>query len=132
LLKLKLKFLETKSRGKNPKKKLLSKKINGGKKFGKFKFEKKAFVIFYRAGNNDAIDLLPAETLIFKLFLFKTIFIAVIVFNIKLNSKLEKFKLIINFSRKSKIFEITITKTIVKIENKKINLINYAGYKTNI
>jgi len=100
LLLLKLKLLKTKFRNKNSKKNILLKKINGGKKFGEFDFEKKTFNIFYRAENNDAIDLLPAKTLIFKLFLFKAVFIAVIVFDIKLNFKLEKFKLIINFSRK--------------------------------
>jgi len=131
-LSLKLKFLETKSRNKSPKKKLLLKKINGGKKFGEFKFEKKAFVIFYRAGNNDAINLLPAGILIFKLFLFKAVFIAVTVFDIKLNPRLEKFKLITNFSRKLKIFEIAAAKITVKIENKIINLINCAGCKAGI
>jgi len=131
-LKLKLKFPETKSRGKSPEKKLLLKKINGSKKFGEPKFEKKAFVIFYRAGKNDVIDLLSAKTLIFKLFLFKAVFIAVTVPDIKLNTKLEKFKLIINLSRKLKIFDITVTFVTVKTENKKINLINCAGCKAKI
>jgi len=68
----------------------------------------------------------------FKLFLFKTVFIALTVFDIKLNNKFERFKLAINFSRKSKTFEIAAAKVITKIENEKINLINCAGCKINI
>jgi len=82
--------------------------------------------------NNDTIDLLLAKTLIFKLFLFKIIFIAVIVFDIKLNPKFKKFKLIINFSRKSGIFKTAAAKATVKIKNEKINLINYVDYKAGI
>jgi len=52
--------------------------------------------------------------------------------DIKLNTKLEKFKLIINFSRKLKTFKITAAKATVKTENKRINLINYAGCKAGI
>jgi len=115
-----------------PEKKLPPKKINGGKKFGEPKFEKKASVVFYRAGKNDAIDLSPAGTLIFKLYLFKTVSIAVTVPDIKLNIRLEKFKSTINPSRKSEIFEITAAKTTAKTENEKINPINYVGYKAGI
>jgi len=52
--------------------------------------------------------------------------------DIKLNTRLEKFKLAINLSRKSGTFEITATEITAGTENEKINLINYAGYKARI
>jgi len=118
---LKLKLFETKFRNKNSKKKILLKEINGNKKFGEPKFKKKVFIIFYRVENNDTSDLSPPKILIFKLFLFKTIFIAVTVFDVKLN-----------FSRKSKTFETAITKITVQIKNEKIDLINCVDYKAGI
>jgi len=52
--------------------------------------------------------------------------------DIKLNTRLEKFKSAINPSRKSGIFEIIAAKITAGTENEKINPINYAGYKTGI